>query len=160
MKKTGEWGQFLPKNMSCFSYPETTAHDYYPMTKEEAVRQGFNWMDVPEHKPEADKIVRADELPDNIADVPDDIVNWAIECEHSKRLFKITPQELKFYRNNHISVPHLHSEERHDFRKMFRNPKKLYDGKCQKCDTPIQTTYSPDRPEKVYCEACYLKEVY
>ena len=24
----------------------------------------------------------------------------------------------------------------------------------------IETTYAPDRPEKVYCEQCYLKEVY
>ena len=28
------------------------------------------------------------------------------------------------------------------------------------CDLVIQTTYAPDRPEKIYCEECYLKEVY
>lgn len=36
----------------------------------------------------------------------------------------------------------------------------LYARECAKCATQIQTSYSPDRPEIVYCEQCYLKEVY
>ena len=27
MKKTREWGQFFPKEHSCFSYNESTAHE-------------------------------------------------------------------------------------------------------------------------------------
>ena len=41
-----------------------------------------------------------------------------------------------------------------------RPPRKPWNRKCNKCDIDIQTVYSPDRPEKVFCEDCYLKEVY
>jgi CxxC-x17-CxxC domain-containing protein len=41
-----------------------------------------------------------------------------------------------------------------------RNPRKLYERKCHKCDKEIKTTYSPDRKELVYCEECYNKEIY
>jgi len=27
------------------------------------------------------------------------------------------------------------------------------------CDVEFETTYAPDRPEIVYCEKCYQKEV-
>jgi len=29
-----------------------------------------------------------------------------------------------------------------------------------KCSKSIQTSYSPERPEIVYCEQCYLQEIY
>lgn len=45
MKKTGEYGQFLPPDLSCFGYNESTAHIYYPLTKEQALKEGFNWKD-------------------------------------------------------------------------------------------------------------------
>lgn len=45
MIKDGEYGLFLPQKMSCFGYNETTANAYYPMTKEEALDQGYKWKD-------------------------------------------------------------------------------------------------------------------
>ena len=33
MKKTGEWGEFFPIEISPFAYNETLAHEYFPMTK-------------------------------------------------------------------------------------------------------------------------------
>lgn len=41
-----------------------------------------------------------------------------------------------------------------------RNPHKLFSRTCAKCGKSIQTTYSPERPEVVYCEQCYLAAVY
>ena len=32
--------------------------------------------------------------------------------------------------------------------------------KCDKCSKDMKTTYAPKRPEIVYCEECYLNEVY
>jgi len=43
---------------------------------------------------------------------------------------------------------------------MLRNERKLWERKCDKCQKGIETTYSPEQPEKIYCEACYLEEVY
>ena len=167
MKKTGEWGQFLSKDLSCFGYNESTAQHYYPLERAQAVKEGFNWYDTKESAPEADKVIPAGDLPDDIRAVPDDILNWAIKCERSGRLFKIVPQELKFYRQNNLPIPHLHSDERHNVRRELRNKHKLFKRTCAKCGVAIKTTYppagragSPDRSETVYCEACYLKEVY
>jgi len=41
----------------------------------------------------------------------------------------------------------------------LRNPRKLYERVCDKCGKDMITTYSPERPEVVYCESCYNKEV-
>ena len=30
----------------------------------------------------------------------------------------------------------------------------------KKCEIEFETSYSPDRPEIVYCEKCYQQEVY
>ena len=31
---------------------------------------------------------------------------------------------------------------------------------CAKCEKEIESTYAPERPEIIYCEECYLAEVY
>lgn len=43
MKKTGEWGEFFPTEMSPFGYDETNAMEYFPMTKNEVVAKGWKW---------------------------------------------------------------------------------------------------------------------
>ena len=43
---------------------------------------------------------------------------------------------------------------------VLRNPRKLFDRKCDKCQIDMKTTYAPDRKEIVYCEKCYIWEVY
>ena len=48
---------------------------------------------------------------------------------------------------------------RHFERLAKRNPLKLWDRQCAKCDKKISTSYSPDRPEVIYCEKCYQSEV-
>jgi len=121
---------------------------------------GFKWLDYEAPIPIVEKVIKASQLPDNIKGIPDDILNWAIECESTKKPFKIVPQELKFYRSMNLPIPHRHPEKRHADRMALRNPHKLWNRNCANCGTAIRTTYSPDRPETVYCEQCYLKEVY
>lgn len=43
MKETNEYGQFLHPELSCFGYNETTAYYYYPLSKEQALKEGFGW---------------------------------------------------------------------------------------------------------------------
>ncbi len=156
MKKTGEWGKFFPKDHACFGYNETTAFDYYPLSREEALKQGFRWRD------EVAKEVRAQtiQVPDNIYDVHDTIVNEVLVCEGCGKNFRIVAQELKFYRQIGIPIPHTCPDCRHRERMRIRNPRKLWQRNCEKCGAQMTSSYSPERPEKVYCEACYLKEVY
>ncbi|MBU0578173.1 hypothetical protein KJ742_05075 [Patescibacteria group bacterium] len=160
MKKTGEWGQFFPANLSPFGYNETVAQEYFPLTKEQAQKSDFKWQDYKAPPPEATKSIPADRLPDSITEIPDDVTNWAIVDEVNGRPFKIIPQELRFYRNHFLPVPHRSPDQRHLDRMAKRTPRRLFDRKCGKCGANIKTTYAPERPEKIYCEACYHKEVY
>ena len=132
---------------------------YYPLEKEEVLARGWKW-DEYENPVVAKKTIPANRLPDNIKDIPDDILNWAIVCEITGQPFKITPQELSFYRDRSLPIPHLHPYQRHLNRFKRRNPRHLYPRQCAKCHAETQTTYSPDRPEVVYCEHCYLKNIY
>ncbi|MEI8230914.1 MAG: hypothetical protein WCG83_07320 [Candidatus Peregrinibacteria bacterium] len=160
MRSTGEWGEFFPAELSLFGYNESAAQQYYPITKEEIEGRGWRWREQTEEPQKVSKTVDARLLPDAIDGVPDDILNWAILCEDTKRPYRIIKQELEFYRTMQLPVPHLHPNERHRRRMELRNPRKLWKRKCGKCGKEMETTYSPERPEKVYCEECYLKEVY
>jgi len=160
MQSTGEWGEFFPVELSPFAYNETVAQEYFPLTKEGVESKGWKWRDEKDEIPKVEKIIKASQLPDSIDDIPDDVLNWAIECDATSRPFRIVKQELEFYRRMKLPIPHLHPDERHKRRMALRNPRRLWQRKCDKCRKDIQTTYAPDRPETVYCESCYLNEVY
>jgi len=160
MRKDSEWGEFFPHATSAFAYNETVAQEYYPMTREDVNEKNWLWREMSDEQPIVSRIIPAERLPDSIDDIPDDILNWAIQSEISGKPFRIIKQELSFYRKMRLPVPHVHPDERHQQRTSIRNPRKLWGRKCQKCGKGIETTYSLDRPEKVFCEECYLKEVY
>jgi len=160
MKKTEEWWEFFPSSISPFWYNETVALEYFPLSKEEVLKQWFHWSDYKAPFPKVEKIIPASKLPDDLSKIPDDILNRAIECEVTKKPFRIISQELEFYRKHNIPIPKRHPNQRHLDRMKLRNPRKLFDRKCIRCWKDIQTTYSPDRKEIVYCESCYEKELY
>ena len=160
MRSTEEWGEFFPIKLSPFAYNESIAYDDFPLIKEEVLKRGWEWREKKDEMPKVSKIIPAKKLPDVTGDVPDAIVDWAIECEATKRPFRIIRQELNFYRTMELSVPHFHPDERHKRRMALRNPRKLWNRQCAKCQKTIATSYSPERPEIIYCEECYLKEVY
>ncbi len=155
MQKTKEWWEFFPSSVSVFWYNETVAQEYYPLNKETALNLNKNWSDFEVPFPKVEKIIPASKLPENIKDVPDDILNWAIECELTKKPFRLIKQELEFYRKNWIPVPRRHPDRRHLDRLSLRNPRKLYDRNCHKCGKYIKTTYDLKRSEMVYCEECF-----
>ena len=127
---------------------------------ETAIACNFRWRNVPEEVPHAERIILASQLPDDITAIPDDVLNWAIECEATGRPFRLVKPELEFYRTMRIPVHRLHPDERHRRRMATRNPRMLWERRCVKCGKNIQTTYAPDREESVYCDECYLKEMY
>ncbi len=160
MKEDSEWWEFFPASLSPFGYNETIANEYYTLNKSEVLEKWFTWSDYQPPFPKVDKIIPADKLPENISDIPDDILNWAIECKDTKKPFRITKQELDFYRRYKLPVPRIHPDKRHLDRMAMRNPRELFERTCDKCKKDIQSTYSPKRSETVYCEECYNKEVY
>ena len=80
--------------------------------------------------------------------------------ETEEKPFKLLDKELKFYERMGVPAPKKHPDVRHQERLALRNPRKLWSRECNKCGAGIETSYSPERPETVYCEACYLAEVY
>jgi hypothetical protein len=161
MKKTGEYGEFFPAEMSNFGYNETMAQEYFPLSKEEAIKQGFKWWD--DIQKTIDKgTMTPEEIPDSINDVSDSILEEVLSCVECDRNYKIIQNELNFYRKHSIPIPRKCFYCRNSERIKFENPFKLWHRKCMQegCENEFETNYAPERLEKVYCEKCYNKEVY
>lgn len=90
----------------------------------------------------------------------DAILAGTILCEVTGKPFKIIKQELVFYIEQQFPIPIRHPNQRHRDRLVLRNPRTLFERNCSECGKEILTTYAPERPEKVVCEACYRKLVY
>jgi hypothetical protein len=157
MRSTGEWGEFFAPAVTPFGYNETVAHEYFPLTSEAAQAGGWRWTvdDKQESYMGPDY-----QVPDDIAEVPDDVTEKILLCEATGKPYKIIPQELIFCRTMGVPLSRICPDERHRQRMQLRNPRKLWDRECANCHKLIRTTYAPDRPEIVYCEDCYLKTVY
>ena len=151
MKKTGEWGEFFPIYVSPFGYNETLAQEYFPLTKEACLSKKYSWQDSEEQEGTSFSY----SVPVGIDDVTEDILKQTLTCSVSKKSYRIVKAELDFYRKMKLPLPRLHPDERYRNRIALRNPRQLWDRTCAECSQDIHTTYSPDRPEKILCEACY-----
>lgn len=156
MKQTGEWGIFFPANISPFGYNETMAQEYYPLTREEALAKGFRWRD-PDPK---EYLAQTYITPEDISQVDDGVLKEVLACNECGKNFKLVPQELKMYRQKGFPIPRKCCDCRHLDRLALRNPRKLWSRNCGKCAAVVETSYAPNRPEKILCEKCYLEEVY
>ncbi|MEK7546691.1 MAG: hypothetical protein AAB536_00710 [Patescibacteria group bacterium] len=185
-----KYGEFFPTEISPFSYNESVAQEFFPITKEEAGQKGYSWRDPDSKNYTATKTTV--EIPETIDGVDDSITKEVIECEHSATpaggcnqscttAFRIIPAELQFYRKMKLPLPHLCPNCRHYERLKYRNPLRLWKRVCMckgkesandiyknttshshgenQCPNEFETSFSPERPEIVYCEGCYNAEV-
>ena len=159
--RTYAYGEFFPPEMSPFAYNETVAQDYFPTDPSGAEIFGAKWR---EYIPGSYQITKkGDELPQMIAEIDDSILNEVIECEITEKPFKITEQELNFYRRLDLPLPSIHPDERHNRRLKQRNPMILRKRMCYFGDKEVDTTYLPVEdggPEKVVCVEHYNQEIY
>src|SRR3989338_3170990 len=183
-----KYGEFFPPELSPFAYNETIAQEYFPLTKEEALAKGYSWKD-PEARNYQITLKTEDlpdHIKDVKDSILEEIIGCEHEqkCnEQCTQAFKIIPQELAFLRKMNLPLPRLCPNCRHYQRIKQRNPLKLWHRKCQctgetseyevyqntadhihhtkdqPCQNEFETTYAPERPEIVYCEECYLREV-
>ncbi len=170
-----KYGEFFPFGTFPFAYNESIAQSYVPKTKEQATSEGHLWDNL-NSKNYAPTIL-AHDLPENIEAVSDDILSEVIACAHGGKCnqqcteaFKITENELKMYKRFNLPIPKLCPNCRHYERLVKRQPIKLWYRQCMcekdghehngRCPVEFETSYSPDRPEIVYCEKCYQREVY
>jgi len=157
MQRTGEFGLPFPATLSSFAYNETVAQDRYPLTKEQALSQGYRWY---EPKEEARYFGTTYEIPNNLEEIDQTICDKILTCEVTKKNYKIIPQEFNFYKKFNLPVPHRCPEQRYRDLLDLQNHTKLNPTICAVCNEKIQTTYNQDSGYKILCEECYLKQKY
>ncbi len=174
MKSTGEYGEFFPASLAPFPYQATAAHEFFPLSEEESRAKGF--VTYPTAKQEYSITLKTENLPDNIREAQDTVLGAVIECAHKEtcthectEAFRIIESELRFCRELTIPLPRLCPNCRHYGRLELRNPPRFFHRFCmctQKnhqhpipCQNEFETSYAPERPEIIYCESCYQKEV-
>ena len=123
MSSDDSWGEFFPIGVSAFAYNESKAFELYPLAKEHVTKLGGQWKETVGEVPQADKVIDATQLPPSISDIPDDVLQWAISGLESKKPYKITKQELEFYRQMNIAAPRLHYDVRLGKRMQLREKK-------------------------------------
>lgn len=177
-----QYGEFFPIELSPYAYNDTIAIEHFPLRETQAEEEGYSWMKETNKNPVI--TIESVDLPEDIESVNDDILDKIIRCEHNGECrdrctigFRITSQELQFYRKLNLPLPHACHNCRHAERIQHRNPLRLWSRQCMcdyqiyqnttqhphhpegQCVNTFQTSYAPDRPEIVYCEACYQAEV-
>lgn len=167
MRLTGEWGRFFPLHLSRFGYNETTAGGQYVLTKEEALKQGFNWCDYVEPRPDLPGLISGNDLPDDIADVPDSILDAPIACPASGRRFRIQKAELAFYRKMKLPLPTMYFKSQLGTVYRLRPFMRLYyDRRCdniisgERCPNMFATAFDFNSKQKVFCQSCHLQHAY
>jgi len=147
------YGEFFPLEMSKFPYNKSNAMRFMPKTKEQALREGYDWSDREEsaYKP----TVSADSLPERITDTEDNILNEVIECSSCRRSYKIVQGELELLRKMGLPVPRECPKCRENKRFARMNKPGMYHRKCDKCGVDIYTPYKPEDPRIVYCVKDY-----
>ncbi len=186
MKQRGEYGEFFPPTHAPFAYNETIAQEQFHLTETEAIAGGYRWSEPEERNYRV--TLPAKDVPEHIMDVPDNITKDILGCDHLGQCddgctsaFRVIPDELQFYKHFGIPIPRMCFNCRHAVRMRERNPWLLWHRACQcagkasqsgvyenmivhqhgenACPVEFETTYAPERPEIVYCEACYNAEV-
>ena len=180
------YGEFFPIELSPFAYNETVAAELEPLSESDTVAHGYRFK---EQETKSYTITREHStLPETTEQTDGSILKDIVSCSHAgscthgcATAFRITKEELEFYRRIKLPIPHLCSNCRHYERIAYRNPFKLSKRICDcvgknsrnsiypnnsahdhgetPCGKEFETSYSSDKPEIVYCETCYQTEI-
>lgn len=138
----------------------------------------MSWKDLPETIEEVDDSVLSEKILCRA---------WENDKQSAKehgctKAFRFTPNELSAHRKLGIPLPQECPNSRIFEISQLRNPVDFYNRKCEcngikskngiyqntishkhhndkPCPNEFQTSYSPDRPEIIYCEKCYQDEI-
>jgi hypothetical protein len=158
-----KFGENFPESFFDVAYNETIARDFFPLTKEKAIKKGYKWKD--REKKEYEVTKKSSELPETIGEVDDSILKEVMECgekdnPYSVGAYRITQSELSFYQRMNLPLPRVCFDVRHMRRLAKRPPFKIINRNCDKCGTEVETVYTKQYAPILYCENCYKQEVY
>lgn len=151
------YGEFFPSELSKIPYNKSNAMRFFPKTKEQALAQGYVWYDETETTREA--TMQPNQLPETITETTEDLLKETIACAVCTKPYRIVKGELELLQKMNLPLPHNCPKCRENARFARLNPIKLYARHCAKCEKPIVTAFSPDKPDMVYCVSCYQKEI-
>ena len=134
--KVYRYGEFFPPEFSYCAYNNSLAQDYFPLTKEQALTQGFLWRDG--NAKQYQNAINPETLSNDIKDIGKNLLSDKVvicthkgECAHQcKGAFKITPRELGFYRRLNVPLPRLCSDCRHFGRIAGKKKYQLWERGC------------------------------
>ena len=76
-----KYGEFFPSELSPFCYNETIAQEYFPLTKEEVLKQGYRWKEPEARNYQID--IKTKDIPNDIKGVKKEIIGKVIECKNN-----------------------------------------------------------------------------
>lgn len=129
------YGEFFPADLSPYEYNVSVVGEYFPLTKEQALADGYTWYDQP---PRTTPIaLEADQLPDTIDEVQPDLAGKVIgcadkgECDHGCiTAFTVIPHELAFLLEQKLPLPRYCFACRHYRRSQYRRPFAVQTRQC------------------------------
>ncbi|MFH0712828.1 MAG: hypothetical protein V2A55_03190 [Candidatus Jorgensenbacteria bacterium] len=139
--RTYSYGEFFPIESAPFSYNESIAQDYAPISEKRAEELGYSWYNIEDKSYTVTKNWK--DLPETIEEVNDSILSEVILCrawdedkerakEHKcTKGFKIIPAELAMYRKLGIPLPRSCPNTRNFEITRLRNPVEFYKRSCQ-----------------------------
>ncbi len=152
MIERGEWQDFFPQSLSPFYYNQSDASTFFPLEKAEALAAGFTW---------ADETVAAESqseiAPDDAALVSDAVLQKTFLCQLTRKPYRITKQELDFYRQMQVPIPRVAPIERILNRAKVLAVKPLASVPCHQCQQELQTIFDP-QVQPILCEQCYQQQ--
>ncbi len=159
------YGEFFPSELSPFAYNETTANEYFPLSKEEATNNGFSWHERGERNYQP--TIKSENIPDGAKDITENIISEVLECINSKEdiedcttAFRIITNEALFYQRFNLPLPNKCPNCRHRDRMKLRTSPLFHKTKCSYdgCETEILTAYD-SKTSNLYCKEHYLRTV-
>lgn len=155
MTARGEWGRFFPLPLSDFGYNETEAALNLPLTEREAAALGARWCDyVAPLGVSEDAVISASSLPDHVRDADAQILQRAIRCERTGKLFRIISKELAFHQRHEIPLPRLHPLERYRDLIAQHGGTELRAARCVQCQARCDSVYGSEEAS-LTCPHCF-----
>jgi hypothetical protein len=150
------YGDFLPIELSYFGYNDSVANDLYQMSKKEIENNHYVFQEN-SHKDNVEGAIDSISLQDSIHDVNDDILKKVLISKSTKRHYKITQDELSFYKKHNIPIPRESFYERYERRFKLATSYKLFKSKSSKSGIEILTSYNPNDNQIVWSIEEYKK---
>jgi hypothetical protein len=173
-----KYGEFFPIEFFLLGYNNTIAMQHFPISKEDAEKKGYLWIEIEKGNYNITK--KVGDLPDSINEVSQDIIKEVIECDKCKSPYRIVEAELNFLQRENLPLPHICHDCRYERRIADRLKTTLYNRECMcagesditgkyhntashihksnPCGEKLKTGYAPDGKEIIYCEQCYQQE--